>query len=230
MGLCAWLMPALAQAPAQLEFHSFHKQRELSGDPHEFASTQARTLWEHVTRSSRGTSEPFASMLKEGGAYAPVGDGCYLILYAAIQYACLDSTEIEELTPWYPPGNTEVLSVRPLPSGSWWALVKTSNLSRGALIESYHALLANRASGRIVVKGHRLAWAETPGDDKDETCSERGRGARPVPTVILSHAIQAGRGGDEVAFKVENSDCRTGRTQSATQRFAVGKAGVRRLR
>lgn len=213
---------AAARQAGDLEFTAFQKARQLLDEPFEFSSAESRTLWEHVVRNAQGTSSGFGDMLKTGGEYAAVGDGCYLVLYAAIQFTCLGSNVVGELTPWNAPGNTEVLQVRNLRGGRWLALVSTGNLSHGVLSQSYHALVGARRGGTTVVTSKPLLASSAA--EGEEPCAGPGRPSMAQPRV-LSYDIEDTARGASVIFGIEQINCRTGRAVRLTRRYRIAGAG-----
>jgi len=219
------------RAPADdLEFTGFAKERQLLDDPYEFASTEARQLWEHVLRVSRGTSEIFADLLKQGGDYAPLGRQCFLVRYAAIQFTCLGSFDVQELTPWNPPGNTEVLASRALPDGGWWAIVLTRNLSRGVNSESYHALFGGNRAGAPFASSQTLVSSVSAYSEEGRLCEPGSSETVRIASRIETEDIESGSDSDRVGFRVLRSDCRTGRTTRVLLRYRVSSTGVRQIR
>jgi hypothetical protein len=238
---CLWALPSGAQPAAksakkavdsQLGFTGFAKESETVDEPVEFASAEARTLWEHVVRFSRGTSETFGPLLLQGGSYVGLGEGCFLVLYAAIQHACLGTTAVEELTPWSPPGNTEILAVRRLGGETWWALVRTSDLSHGVVSESYHALIGSPRAGANTVTSKLLASSASADAVNESVCEEGDSGPLVrVASKILSYVIQSeSAASDKVLFRIIQVNCRTGRKHRLTSLYRLADSEVRRLR
>jgi hypothetical protein len=168
----AWAQGKAAKALAQprsdassrpLAWTSFAKERELLDEPYVIASPEAQVLWDHVIRHIQGTSDVFKEMLLQGGSYVKLAGGCYLIDAAAIHFTCLDRPRVDALTPWSPPGNTDVLEVHRLPGSDWWALVQTGDLSHGVVSDSYHALIATGGQRPLVV-GQPLASSASASD------------------------------------------------------------------
>lgn len=204
-----------------LKFFSFHQARTLLSDPYEFASTEARTLWEQIVRHSGGTSPDFGEMLKTGGEYAAIGDDCFLVLFAAIQFTCLGKDVVRDLTPWNPPGNTGVIAVQSLEEGRWWAVVATARLSQGVFSQSYHALVGDRRAGATDVKSTPLAASAFRDAEDGDECKAAVHSLPTMGTKILSFDVRSDRKGAFVDFQILRSDCRTGRTERINRRYRI---------
>jgi hypothetical protein len=236
-GASAQAPPARAPSPAseaqRLNFEPLAQDRLSPDDPVQLAGPTAEALWAHVLKHGVASGAAAnADKLKAGGAYAPLGRDCFIVLLDAVYQACLRGGTLRQLTPAGAAGQPVFEDARPLPNSGFWTLVTTGGLRQGIASSSFHALVFLRqGDGSLSVKATPLLAVDAvasedmvrPCGDPASIMGPRLGTARQVRTYTIDDLD--GDGNEDIFFLVAEQDCRTSRTRDIRQAFHYAGGG-----
>lgn len=206
----------------EMEFIAFQKETCCLGDPFEFSSPEAESLWSFlVSKEPRLARAWGENTLRNGGEFAALGNKSYLVFLDAFYFAAPNKDVLTRLTVTWPPGNPGEPEFRPLIGNRLWALVSGGDLSRGIETSEYYALFIDlgAANGPSVTSIELLSTVKGYSESDSDLCGDEyggdiGSEIKDVTIKDLNHDQM-----EDIVFSVTQQNCKTKKIRTIKRIF-----------